>query len=160
MAQISKLVRKKLAEILVEEGVLRDDQVAEALKRQRATGEFFGEALVQLTYCSEVDITRSIVRQLGLPYIDASKYRVPREALEAVPGELMWQNQFIVLDKIGRALVLAISSVLPGEVFEKLEKVSGSQLFLYVSTGGQIREALKKHKPMAGAAPAAPEKKK
>jgi len=159
MAQISKLVRKKLAEILVEEGLLRDDQVSETLKRQRATGEFFGDALVQLTYCTEVDIARSIVRQLGLPYIDASKYRIPREAVESVPGELMWQNQFVVLDKIGRALVLAISSVLPGEVFEKLEKVSGSQLFLYVSTGAQIREALKKNRPMAGPpAPAAAKK--
>jgi hypothetical protein len=155
MAQISKLVRKKLAEILVEEGVLREDQVAEALKRQRATGEFFGESLVQLTYCTEQEIARTVVRQLGLPYIDASKYRIPREAVESLPGELMWQNHFIVLDKIGRALVLAITSVLPSEVFEKLEKVSGSQLFLYVSTFGQIREALKKHRPMASAAPAA-----
>lgn len=151
MAQISKLVRKKLGEILVEEGLLRDEQVVEGLKRQRATGEFFGESLVQLTYCSEVDIARAIVRQFGLPYIDASKYRIPREAMEVIPGELMWQNQFIVLDKIGRALVVAVSSVLPGEVFEKLERMSGSQLFLYVSTLGQIKEALKKHKPMNGA---------
>ena len=159
MAQISKLVRKKLGEILVEEGLLRDEQVQEGLKRQRATGEFFGETLVQLTYCTEVDIARAIVRQFGLPFIDASKYRIPREAIDAVPGELMWQNQFVVLDKIGKALVVAVSSVLPGEVFEKLERVSGSQLFLYVSTQGQIREALKKHKPMNGA-PAAPAGKK
>ena len=148
MAQISKLVRKKLGEVLVEEGALRDEQVTEGLKRQRSTGEFFGEALVALNYCSEVDIARSIVRQFGLPFLDASKYRIAREALDAVPGELMWQNQFIVLDKIGKALVIAVSGVLPGEVFEKLEKVSGSQLFLYVSTMGQIREALKKNRPM------------
>jgi hypothetical protein len=154
MAQISKLVRKKLSELLLEEGIIREDQVAEALKRQRATGEFLGEALAQLTYCTEVEIARTIVRQVGLPYIDASKYRVPREAVESVPGELMWQNQFIVLDKIGRALVLAVSSILPSEVFEKLEKVSGSQLFLYVSTIAQIREALKKHRPMGQSSPA------
>ncbi len=161
MAQISKLVRKKLGEILIEEGLLRDEQVQEGLKRQRATGEFFGEVLVQLTYCSEVDIARAIVRQFGLPYIDASKYRIPREAMETIPGELMWQNQFIVLDKIGKALVVAVSSVLPGEVFERLEKLSGSQLFLYVSTLGQIKEALKKHRPMNGTPPpAAPAGKK
>ncbi|HXX94433.1 MAG TPA: hypothetical protein VEN81_12425 [Planctomycetota bacterium] len=158
MAQISKLVRKKLGEILVEEGLLRDEQVTEGLKRQRATGEFFGESLVQLTYCTEMDIARAIVRQFGLPYIDASKYRIPKEALESVPGELMWQNHFIVLDKIGRALVIAVSGVLPGEVFEKLERSSGSQLFLYVATLGQIREALKKHRPMNGAAAPAAKK--
>ena len=162
MAQISKLVRKKLGEILVEEGLLRDEQVQEALKRQRATGEFFGEALVALAYCTEMDIARTMVRQFGLPYIDASKYRISKEALETVPAELMWQNQFIVLDKIGKSVLVAVSGMLQGEVFEKLEKVSGSQLFLFVSTSGQVGEALKKHRPMNGkAAPAAvPEKKK
>jgi len=162
MAPISRLVRKKLAEILVEEGLLRDEQVQEAFKRQRATGELLGEALVALSYCTEMDIARAMVRQFGLPYLDASKYRIAKEALETIPAELMWQNQFIVLDKIGKAMLLAVSGVLPGDVFEKLEKVSGSQLFLYVSTGAQVGEALKKHRPMNGkpAASAAPEKKK
>ena len=163
MAQISKLVRKKLGEVLVEEGLLRDEQVQEALKRQRATGEFFGESLVALTYCSEMDIARTIVRQFGLPYIDAAKYRIPREVLDAVPADLMWQNQFIVLDKIGKAMLVAVSGILPGEVFERIERISGSQIFLYVSTVSQVGEALKKHRPMNGkpAAPApAPEKKK
>src|SRR5437016_4301287 len=104
-AQISKLVRKKMGEVLIEEGLLRDEQVQETLKRQRVTGELFGQALVALTYCTEMDIARSIVRQFGLPYIDASKYRIPKEALEAIPADLMWQNQFIVLDKIGKALL-------------------------------------------------------
>ena len=158
MAQISRLVRKKLGELLVEEGLLRDEQAQEALKRQRATGEFLGEALVQLGYCTEINIARIIVRQFGLPYIDPSHYRIPKEALEAVPGELMWQNQFIVLDKIGKALVVAVTGVLPGEVFEKIEKISGSQLFLYVSTHTQVREALKKHIPMNGTASAAGKK--
>ncbi|HLF93084.1 MAG TPA: hypothetical protein VJB14_06470 [Planctomycetota bacterium] len=160
MAQISRLVRKKLGEILVEEGLLRDEQVQEAMKRQRATGELFGEALVALSYCTEMDIARTMVRQFGLPYIDASKYRIPKEALETVPAELMWQNQFIVLDKIGKAMLVAVSGVLPGEVFEKLEKVSGSQIFMYVSTGGQIADALKKHRPMNGKAAPPPEKRK
>jgi hypothetical protein len=150
MAQISKLVRKKLGEILVEEGILKDEQIQEALKRQRSTGELFGESLVQLAYLTEMDIARTIVKQFGLPYIDASKYRIPREAVESIPADLMWQNHFVVLDKIGKALVVAVSSVLNGEVFERLEKVSGSQIFLYVSTVGQVAEALKKHRPMNG----------
>jgi hypothetical protein len=160
--QIQKLVRKKLAEVLVEEGLLRDEQVQETLKRQRSTGELFGQALVALTYCTEMDIAKSIVRQFGLPYLDASKYRIPKEAVEVVPIDLMYQNQFVVLDKLGKALLVAVSSVLPGEVYEKLEKVSGSQIFLYVSTGSAIQEALKKHRPLNGkaAVPAAPEKKK
>jgi len=58
----------------VDEGLVKEEQVQEALRRQRATGESFGEILVAMGFVSEVDIARTLVKQSGLPYIDASKY--------------------------------------------------------------------------------------
>ena len=155
MAQISKLGRKKLSEVLVEEGLLREEQVQETCRRQRGTGEGFGEALVAQGFATELDIARSIVKQFGLPYLDASQYRINKDGLQAVPPELMWQNQLIVLDKIGKSLLVAVSGVLSGELYEKLEKITGSQIFVYVSTAGQVIGALQKNVPLKAAAPAA-----
>ena len=52
MVQIAKLVRKKMGEVLVDEGLVKEDQVQEALRRQRATGESFGEILVSMGKCA------------------------------------------------------------------------------------------------------------
>jgi type IV pilus assembly protein PilB len=150
MVQIAKLIRKKMGEVLVDEGLVKEDQVQEALRRQRATGEGFGEILVSMGFVSEIDIARTLVKQSGLPYIDASRYRINKDGIQAVPSELMWLNQFIVLDKIGKTLLVAISNVLGTEVFEKLERVSGSQIFVYVSTAAQVHEALEKNVPING----------
>jgi len=150
MVQIAKLIRKKMGEVLVDEGLVKEEQVQEALRRQRSTGESFGEILVAMGFVSEVDIARTLVKQSGLPYIDASKYRINKDGVQAVPGELMWLNQFVVLDKIGKTLLVAISNVLGTEVFEKLEKVSGSQIFVYVSTASQVLHALEKNVPING----------
>ena len=150
MVQIAKLIRKKMGEVLVDEGLLKEDQVAEALRRQRATGESFAEILVSMGFVSEVDIARTLVKQSGLPYIDASRYRINKDGVQALPGELMWLNQFIVLDKIGKTLLVAISNVLSPEVFEKMEKASGSQIFVYVSTSSQVHQALEKNVPING----------
>ena len=150
MVQIAKLIRKKLGEVLVDEGLLKEEQVQEALRRQRATGEGFSEVLVSMAFLTESDIARTLVKQSGLPYIDASKYRINKDGVQAVPAELMWQNQFIVLDKIGKTMLVAISNVIGQEIFEKLEKVSGSQIFVYVSTGSQIQTALEKNVPVNG----------
>src|SRR6185295_5942702 len=150
MVQIAKLIRKKLGEVLVDEGLLKEEQVQEALRRQRATGEGFSEVLVSMAFLTETDIARTLVKQSGLPYIDASKYRINKDGVQAVPTELMWQNQFVVLDKIGKTLLVAISNVIGQEIFEKLEKVSGSQIFVYVSTGSQIQMALEKNVPING----------
>ena len=155
MVQIAKLIRKKLGEILVDEGLLKEEQVQEALRRQRATGEGFGEVLVSMAFVTETDIARTLVKQSGLPFIDASKYRINKDGVQAVPAELMWQNQLIVLDKIGKTLLVAISNVPGQEIFEKLEKVSGSQIFVYVSTTSQIMTALDKNVPVNGKTEAA-----
>lgn len=158
--QIAKLLRKKLGEILVEEGLLKDDQVQDGIKRQKATGELLGEAFTALGLISENDIARAIVKQFGLPYLDASRYQISRDAINAIPRELMWQNQFVVLDKIGKTLLVAVSGLMNAEIFEKIEKTAGSQLFVYVSTSSQVKAALKKYIPVNGAAaPAAPAKK-
>jgi len=155
MAQMTRLIRKKLAEVLVEEGVVKDDQVQEALKRQRATGEFLSEALVQLAYCTEMDIARSVVKQFGVPFIDASKYRIPREALQSVSLDLLRMNQMIILDKVGKTLLVAAAGVPSPEILEKLERSSGSQVFLYACTVTQLAEAYKKNVGAKAAPPAA-----
>ena len=147
MVQIAKLIRKKMGEVLVDEGLVKEEQVTEALRRQRATGETFAEILVEKGYVSEVDIARTLVKQSGLPYIDASRYRINPDGVKAVPGEFMWLHQFIILDKIGKTVLVAISNVLSPEVFEKIEKVTGSQLFVYVATSTQVRQALEKNVP-------------
>src|SRR3954470_10933126 len=130
MVQIAKLIRKKMGEVLIDEGLVKDDQVQEALRRQRATGESFGEILVSMGFVTETDIARTLVKQSGLPYLDASHYRINKDGVQAVPADLMWQNQFVVLDKIGRTLLVAIANVISPEIFEKLERVSGSQIFV------------------------------
>lgn len=155
MVQIAKLIRKKMGEVLIDEGLVKDDQVQEALRRQRSTGESFGEILVSMGFVTESDIARTLVKQSGLPYIDASRYRINKDGIQAVPADLMWQNQFVVLDKIGRTLLVAIANVLSPEIFDKLERVSGSQIFVYVSTWSQIQMTLEKNVPIAAAAKAA-----
>ncbi|HVE39350.1 MAG TPA: hypothetical protein VNM14_05640 [Planctomycetota bacterium] len=163
MVQIAKLVRKKLGEVLIDEGLIKEEHIADVLRRQRAHGEGFGEILVSMGLVSEIDIARTLVKQSGLPYIDASKYRINKDGVQALPGEFQWLNSFVVLDKIGKTLLVAISNILPGEIFDKIEKTSGSQIFVYVSTASQVKQALEKNVPINGklqdpkaAAPAKP----
>ena len=150
MVHISKLIRKKLGQVLVEEGLIKNEQVQDALQRQRSSGEFLGEALINLGYVSEMDIARAIVKQFGLPYIDASKYRIALDSTKLISPDLMRQHRFIVLDQIGKTILLAVAGVLVGEVFEKIEKDLGLQVYVYVSTSGQVEAALNQHYPQNG----------
>lgn len=145
MAYLSRLVKKKLGEILVESGLLREEQVLEALQKQKETGQLLGEVLVNLGYVKEEDIAYALARQFGLPYIDASKYIIRGDYTDLIPVRQMVQDLFIVLDRIGKFLIIAVSGVVDNEFIEDLERKSGCQLFIYVSTASQIMAALQKH---------------
>lgn len=149
MVNLSKLTKKRLGEILVEEGLLKDDQLQDALKRQKETGELIGEALVKLGYITEFNIALVLAKQFGLPYLNAALYSVPAEAIEVVPRGMLYEHHFIVLDKIGGTLIIAISRMLPIEIFEEIERKTGARLFVYVSTAAEVTEALQKYVPEA-----------
>ena len=147
MVNIAKLVRKKLGEILIEEGLVKAEQVQDALKIQKDQGKLLGEVLIDLGLVSEFDIARTISKQFGLPYIDASRYTIDKDVQKLLPAKLMYDSRFVVLDKIGKTLIIAVSGVLDAATFESLEKKTGSDLTVYVSTNGQVMQTLKRTHP-------------
>lgn len=145
MVNTARQTKKRLGEILSDEGLLNEEQVQEALKRQKVTGELLGEALVKLGYVTETDIARTIATQFGYPYLDASKYEVPREALGLVPVEQALENQMIPIDKMGKILLIAVSGVVSEDVFAEIERRTSLTISVYVSTASQILDAIKKN---------------
>jgi hypothetical protein len=152
---IAKLVRKSLPDVLVEEGLIKEDQALEVHRHMRATGEGFVDVLVKLGLATDMDVAKHLVKQSGLPYIDAARYRIDRDVFKLLASDFLWQNLVVPLDKIGKTLLLAVAGVPNPEVYDKIERATGAQLFLYVTTQQQAREVLEKNAPQPKAAPAA-----
>ena len=56
-------------------------------------------------------------------------------------------SRFVVLDKIGQTLVIAVCGILDPATFEDIERRTGANLSLYVSTNGQVKSAIQKNFP-------------
>jgi type IV pilus assembly protein PilB len=145
MVNTVRQTKRRLGEILMDEGLLSETQVQEALKRQRETGELLGESLVKLGHVTETDIARTIATQFGYPFLNAAKYFIPAGVLPLVPVDMALDHQMIPLDKMWKILILATAGVVPPEVLEGIEKQNGVKIFLYVSTSSQILEAINKN---------------
>lgn len=140
MPNITKITKKKLGEILVNEGLITNEQIQEGLSEQQKSGGLLGENLIKLRYVTELDIAAAMSTQFNLPYIDATRYTISKEAFNLVPIDFM--KQFIILDKIGSVLIIAISSPLNEKIFEEVEKKTSCQIFAFVSTSSQIKQAM------------------
>jgi type IV pilus assembly protein PilB len=81
--------RRRLGELLVEQGVVTRDQLEEALARQKtAKNTRLGRILVDLGYATDVQICEVVAEQLQIPAADLVAVDIPNEVLGRVSREL------------------------------------------------------------------------
>lgn len=91
--------RRRLGEILLDEGALSQDQLEEALAEQgaHAPRERLGTTVVRLGFCREVDIAQALARQLGYDTVDLSDEGPEAQALARVSRRLAERHQALPL---------------------------------------------------------------
>src|ERR671927_609400 len=80
--------RPKLGGLLVEKGLLTDEQLSEALVERAQTGELLGETLVRLGFIFEDELARVLAEQVGIGFADPDTTSVDAHAAAALPREL------------------------------------------------------------------------
>ncbi|HOX05988.1 MAG TPA: hypothetical protein PK280_06270 [Planctomycetota bacterium] len=136
------MTKKRLGELLRDEGLVNEAQIEEALADQRKSGELLGEVLVRLGYVTEADIAQTIVTQFGLPYIAVKQYFLSDDVIKLFPERLMRQHQFIPLDRIGRVITIAVGGLLNFDVLTELENMATARIQVFVSTWSEIKAAI------------------
>ena len=120
MADLEKITKKRLGEILVAQGIVTSDQVQEALKIQAKTGEKLGEALVKAGFTTETEIAKTLCTQFAKPFLKASRYDIPRDVLSLLPPKMMIEHQFVPVDKFGNMLTIVMAGLLDASAYRDL----------------------------------------
>lgn len=91
--------RKKirLGDLLVENGVISEDQLMAALADQKKTGQKLGRTLIQKQLVSEHQLMELLSTQLNLPFIDLKKYNYEPETVRLIPETLARRYRVIAL---------------------------------------------------------------
>ena len=94
---IMELGRKKvrLGELLVNSGVLTNEQLQQALDNPARQGKKLGEFLVDEGIVSEDDLAKALSRQLDLDMIDLQSVNVDKEVLNLVPVNVLKKNKVL-----------------------------------------------------------------
>lgn len=76
--------KKRLGDMLIEEQIISDEQLSDALEKKKGTTKRLGEVLVELGYTSETDIAKALSRQLGLEIVSLSGIQIEENVLKLV----------------------------------------------------------------------------
>ena len=142
MVSINRMVKKRLGELLVEQGLLSNEQVQDALRMQHQSGLLFGETLVQNKLITEEKIVAVLVNQFGIPYILPTQYQIAKDLLEIFEPTMMRRYQFVPMDSIGSVLVIAIAGSLTEDVLKEIEGQTGCTLQLFLTKMSEINLVL------------------
>ena len=139
-----RVIAKKLGELLVERRVITPEQLEAALKIQQAKGGLLGQILVSLGYTSEEAVAQAVTSQYGFPYLPLKNYAIDPDLLRIVPENVARQYCLIPVDHIGDTLTIAMADPLNLQVVEDIEMLSRCSVQIFVSTGGEVMEAIQR----------------
>jgi MSHA biogenesis protein MshE len=91
--------RKKirLGDLLVEQGLISEDQLQQALAEQKKSGKKLGRTLIDLGFMDEQQLLEVLSNQLGVPLIDLRQYNYDTDTVRLIPETVARRYRVIAL---------------------------------------------------------------
>ncbi|MCE2572130.1 GspE/PulE family protein [Motilimonas eburnea] len=102
-------LKKRLGDLLVEEGIITEDQLMQALAEQRKNGRKLGATLQGLGFLSEDDMLGFLSRQLGIPLVDINQLRIDEQVVAKLPEVHARRLRALVVHDDGQSVTVAMS---------------------------------------------------
>jgi type IV pilus assembly protein PilB len=108
MTMRSKSFAERIADVLIEDGLLLPNQLEEAVGIQQKEGGRLLKILTDRQFVTDQDMTVSMGRCLNTPLINLSKLRVPPEVMSLVPRDMAKANKLIPIARLNGKLFVAM----------------------------------------------------
>ncbi|HWP95940.1 MAG TPA: ATPase, T2SS/T4P/T4SS family [Syntrophomonadaceae bacterium] len=119
-------VQKRLTgEIMVQMGVISQEQLVAALDEQKRTKEKLGRILVQRGILTEQQLIETLEFMLGIPHVQMSQVEVDPELVKIVPVHLVRIHKVLPVARRKNTLTLAMSDPLNHQAIEDIQMATG-----------------------------------
>ncbi len=119
----------RLGDILVKEGLLSREKLAQAMIEHRASGLPLGLIVSKQGLVPEVEITRIVARQLRVPAVDLSRFEVDQKILKLIPSDIAKRHSVLPLKREGRTLTVAMANPTDQVLLQELRFITRFDLF-------------------------------
>ena len=143
-----KRKKVRLGDLLVETGVLTEDQLKAALQKQRGSGRKLGETLVDEGFVSEEQIAHALSDQYHIEIIDLQNVNIPEEILNLVSPTVLRNNMVMPFEYSKfDASVLRVAMTDPMDMFaiDDIAIITNMQIEPVIATSQSILMALDRY---------------
>ncbi|WP_084103657.1 GspE/PulE family protein [Demequina sp. NBRC 110056] len=136
---------KQLGSILLDDGVLSEEQLMEAIDEQTESGQSLGRTLVELGMISEGQLVRALASQVGMEFVELAEYPVDRSAVSLVPGAVCRRHNALPIGISDGIIRVAMSN--PGNVVavDDFRTITGLEVVPVVATHDDVISAIDRY---------------
>ena len=131
-------VRKRLGEMLVEAGLVEEEQLTTLLAEARRSGLRLGDFLVSRGIVREEAIIDLLSRQLQIPKLDFERQTVDPQLAKLIPQEMATKYQVAPLSRDDFTLRVAMVDPMDLQVLDEIERATGLEVEPYICTKGEF----------------------
>ncbi len=139
---MAKTIKDKILQMLIDAQKLTKKEVSEAIALQKKKKISLDKALIEKGHIKEQDLMAILVRELNIPFINLSKYKIDPALQEIVPQRIARQYRIVPLSMLDYTLTIALSDPFNIFLIDDLKNVTGKEIDVVMSTNAEISKAI------------------
>ncbi|TMK83610.1 MAG: type II secretion system protein GspE, partial [Actinobacteria bacterium] len=142
--------RNQLGTLLLERGLINQEQLDAALEEQRQSRKSLGRVLIDDGVVSESDLVATLAARIGLDFVDLNDYAIDPSAVGLISDTLARRFQAVPVGWEENRLVVAMADPSNVVAIDDIRTITGADVRTVVATRGAILETIERHHRMEG----------
>lgn len=135
----------RLGEILIQAGIIDQNQLMHALERQKMWGGKLGSNLVYMGYVKEEQLMDFLSQKLMIPSVNLSKVNISPEVLKILSLEQVEKYCVLPLAIEGKSLSLAMADPSDLTAVSELQFATSKTIKPYVALENSVKDAINRY---------------
>jgi len=133
---------ERIADALIEDGLLTTKQVEELMEQQKKEGTRFIKLVLEKAYVSDQDMTVSMGRVLNVSPINLSRLSVPPEIADLLPREIAHNHKVVPVSRLENKLYLAMADPLNVLAIDDVKRITKLEVAPMIASERSILDKL------------------
>ena len=138
----SKSFGERIADVLIEDGLLLPNQLDEAIAIQKQQGGRLLKILTDKQFVSDQDMAFSMGRCLNTPPVNLAKVRVPEEILNLIPRDMAKAHKLVPIARLDKKLFVAMADPTNVLAVDDLKRRVQMEIVPMIATERAVSDAL------------------
>ncbi len=142
--------RVGIGSILIERGLITDDQLEQAIAEQQRSGERLDQLFVRLGFVNGSQVLEAIGQQFAMPIVDLNTIEVKDDVLRLLPPKLVFKQRCAPIEVRNGVLRVATCDPFELTTFDELRVLTGMSIELVLADERDLRKFIRTHYGVAG----------